>query len=58
MRLAPDQDGLSAAGPGQVVFGGLEHKHCRFIDMFADKGNIWSNVVILCKGKVLIEIFN
>ena len=30
----------------------------KFIDMFTDKkdkGKIWSNVVIICKGKVRIE---
>ena len=52
MRPAPDQDGLSATGSGQVLVGGLGHQHCRFIDMFTDKGRIWSNVIILCKGKV------
>ena len=49
---APDQDGLGAAGSSQVLVGELGHQHCRFIDMFTDKGRIWSNVVILCKGKV------
>ena len=53
MCVAPDQDGLCAAGSSQVLVGGLEHQHCRFIDMFTDKGRIWSNVIILCKGKVL-----
>ena len=51
--VAPDQDGLCAAGSSQVLVGGLEQQHCRFIDMFTDKGRIWSNVIILCKGKVL-----
>jgi len=35
----------------QIRMDSVLQAQARFIDMFTDKGRIWSNVVILCKGK-------
>ena len=31
VRAASDQDGVSAAGSGQVLVGGLGHQHCTIL---------------------------
>jgi len=35
----------------QIRMDSVLQAQARFIDMFTDKGRIWSNVIILCKGK-------